>query len=133
MISLSPAFGAVTVGAAVFSSGVFAPTVAFTSSDGSLSPSFATTLISSFSANSLSAGNVAVHFPSWSAFALISVPSGSFTVTSDPAGAVPLISLSPAFGASTVGAAVFTQLSTLKDVPSISIAYPYPFLHIPSQ
>ena len=106
---MSPAFGASTVGVAVFSAGAFGPTVAFASSDGSLSPSFATTLISSFSANSLPSGNVAVQFPLSSAFTLISVPSGSFTVTSDPAGAVPLISLSPAFGASTVGVAVFSS------------------------
>ena len=57
----------------------------------------------------MSAGTVAVQFPLSSAFVLISVPSGSVTVTSDPAGAVPLISLSPAFGAVTVGASVFSS------------------------
>ena len=78
------------------------------SSDGVLSPSFATTLISSSLAKFLSAGTFAVQFPWSSAFVLISVPSGSVTVTSDPFGAVPLIALSPAFGFSTVGASVFS-------------------------
>ena len=108
LISLSPAFGFVIVGDVVFSSDAFGPAVSFTSVDGSLSPSFATTLISSFSAISLPSGSFAVQFPSWSAFVLISVPSGSVTVTSDPAGAVPLISLSPAFGFVIVGDVVFS-------------------------
>ena len=68
----------------------------------------AVTLISSFSARFLSAGTVTFQSPLSSAFPVSSVPSGSVTVTSEPAGALPLISLSPAFGFSTVGFAVFS-------------------------
>ena len=68
----------------------------------------AVTLISSFSTRSLPSGTVTFQSPFSSALPVTFVPSGSSTVTSEPGVALPLISLSPAFGFSTVGVAVWS-------------------------
>ena len=103
---LSPAFGAVMFGFPVCSAGVAAVVFAVASSDGVFPSTVATALTMSFSFGSLPAGTFAVQFPSPSAVVSTFVPSGSSTTTLAFGTEVPLMVLSPAFGAVITGFAV---------------------------
>ena len=106
VIFLSPAFGTVITGFAVCSAGVAAVVVAVASSDGVFPSTVATAFTTSFSFGSLPAGTFAVHLPSPSAVVSTFVPSGSSTTTLAFGSDVPVIVLSPAFGAVITGFAV---------------------------
>ena len=121
VIVLSPAFGAVIDGVAVCSTGVAAVVFAVASSDGVLPSTVATAFITSFSFGSFPAGTFAVHFPSPSAVVSTFVPSGSSTTTLAFGSDVPVIVLSPAFGAVIDGVAVFsTGASSLIERGTLS-------------
>ena len=119
LISLSPAFGAVISGFAVCSVGSALPTVAFASSDGFFPSTVAFAFTTSFSANSLPSGSFAVQFPSPSAVVFTFVPSGSSTSTFAFGSEVPVIVLSPAFGAVIFGCAVCSSGSAF---PVVAVA-----------
>ena len=93
-------------GFAVASVGSAFPVVAFASSDGFFPSTVATAFTVSPSFGSLPAGTSAVQFPSPSAVVSTFVPSGRVTSTFAFGSALPLISLSPAFGAVISGFAV---------------------------
>ena len=116
MISLSPAFGAVISGFAVASVGSAFPVVASASSDGFFPSTVAVAFTVSPSFGSLPSGTFAVKFPSPSAVVSTFVPSGSSTTTFAFGSALPLISLSPAFGAVISGFAVCSVGSALPTV-----------------
>ena len=93
-------------GFAVCSAGVAAVVFAVASSDGVFPSTVATAFITSFSFGSFPAGTFAVQLPSLSAVAFTFVPSGSSTTTLAFGSDVPVIVLSPAFGAVITGFAV---------------------------
>ena len=82
------------------------PVVAVASSDGFFPSTVAVAFTVSPSFGSLPSGTFAVKFPSLSAVVSTFVPSGSSTTTFAFGSALPLISLSPAFGAVISGFAV---------------------------
>ena len=107
-------------GFAVVSVGSALPTVAVASSDGFLPSTVAFAFTTSFSANSLPSGSFAVQFPSPSAVVSTFVLSGSSTSTFAFGSALPLISLSPVFGAVISG---FAVVSVSGVVASFQTAY----------
>ena len=82
------------------------PTVAVASSDGVFPSTVATAFITSFSFGSFPSGTFAVQLPLLSAVVVTFVPSGSSTTTLAFGSDVPVIVLSPAFGAVITGVAV---------------------------
>ena len=123
MIFLSPAFGCVIFGAVVFSSSAL-PVVAVASSDGVFPSTVATAFTVSPSFGSLPFGTSAVQFPSWSAVVSTFVPSGNSTSTFAPGSAVPVIFLSPAFGAVIFGAGVWPCFTTVKVGSNLAVCFP---------
>ena len=99
-------------GFAVASVGSAFTVVAVASSDGFFPSTVATAFTVSPSFGSLPSGTSAVKFPSLSAVVSTFVPSGSSTTTFAFGSALPLISLSPAFGAVISGFAVFSVLAS---------------------
>ena len=124
VIVLSPAFGAVILGFAVCSTGVAAVVVAVASSDGVFPSTVATAFITSFSFGSFPAGTFAVQLPSLSAVVSIFVPSGSSTTTLAFGSDVPVIVLSPAFGAVITGVAVCSSALPTVVEPSFDSVFP---------
>ena len=131
LISLSPAFGAVIVGFVVCSAGVAAVVVAVASSDGVFPSTVATAFTVSPSFGSFPSGTSAVQFPSWSAVVSTFVPSGSSTTTFAFGSALPLISLSPAFGCVIVGAGVWPCFTTVKEGSNLAVCFPLVILTSP--